>query len=717
MVGETTPEILALDTGGTMTDSIVVDHDGRMTVGKAQTTPQDESEGVVNSFSDALGYWDQDLDSGARDIQKTVYSGTAMLNRLVEREGEGNIGLITNHGFEDTHRFGRGIQVWAGLSYSGRLHAREHEHPEPIILRDNIEGVRGRIDQKGDVAIPLYEEEARDAVHELLDKDVRIICVCLLHSYDNPVHERKLKEIADEVKAERDDSTPIWLSHEQNPIRGELARINTLAVEAYAVEPSREQFINVRDRLASHGSTAPLRVLTGSGDTVSPEHDWLVDTMISGPVGGVFGAEYLMEQLGFSNMICTDVGGTSFEAALITEGHYPTRWDQALGQFMINIPMPAMDTIGSGTGSFVNIDRKSGRIDVGPESAGSEIGVCNRDADLDTPTITDCTAILGYLNPDFFLGGDIDIDVDRAREVIDDQIATPLGQDPYEAARGVVDIVEQQMTTHLKSMIFGQGYTPENYRLASYGGGGPLHVAGYAESLNFKDVIIPEWAAAFSAFGCAAADYAYRYAQTADLQVDPDYGNIDEVVDELQATLQRLHDQVADSFERDGMDPDEMRFKPTLYIRYSGMEEDLEIRLPERLWDGGLDEEALREIIDIYETRFTKIFRRAAKSPEKGYTISTIVGRGVQPSTKPELPEETGKDDSTPPESANKGERPIYWNDEWQDAQLWRMHELNYGNVVDGPAVIEAPATTMLIPPNFEANLDENRIFHLTQQE
>lgn len=717
MVRDREPEILALDTGGTMTDSIVVDQDGRTTVGKAQTTPDDESEGVIHSFDDALSYWDLPMDSGTAEIEKTVYSGTAMLNRLVEREGEGNIGLITNHGFEDTHRFGRGIQVWAGLSYSGRLHAREHEHPEPIIPRENIQGVRGRIDQKGDVAIPLYEEEARKAIHELLDMGVRIICVCLIHSYDNPEHEQRLAEIAQEVKEERNDDTPIWLSHEQNPIQGELARTNTLAVEAYAVEPSRQQFINVRDKLRQHGSEAPLRVLTGSGDTVSPEHDWLVDTMISGPVGGIFGGEYLMEQLGLTNLVCTDVGGTSFEAALITEGHYPTRWDQALGQFMINIPMPAMDTIGSGTGSYVNIDTKSGRIDVGPRSAGSKIGVCNRDSDVETPTITDCTVILGYVNPDFFLGGDIELDVDHAREVIDEELATPLGQDPYETARGVVDIVEQQMTTHLKSMIFGQGYTPENYNLVSYGGGGPLHVAGYSDELNFKDVLIPEWAAAFSAFGCASADYAYRYARTADLEIDPDFGNLEQVVTELEASLLQLRDKVRDAFDRDGMDVDAMGFKPTLYIKYTGMEEDLEIPIPDRLWDDGLDMEALEEILDIYETQFTRIFKRAAQSPEKGYTIKTIVGRGVQPSTKPVLPEEQKKDNPTPPEAASKGERSIYWDGDWTEASIWRMGDLNYGNVVEGPAVIEAPATTVLVPPTFEMNLDENRIFHLNTQE
>lgn len=706
-------KILALDTGGTMTDSIVVDENGRYTVGKAQTTPKDESRGVVRSFEDALGYWDTSLDEGAHGIDKVVYSGTAMLNRLLEREGIGDIGIITNRGFEDTHRFGRGIQAWVGMSYAGRLHAREHEHPEPIVPRENIRGVRGRINQEGDEEIPLYEDEAEEAIEELLDMDLRVICVCLLHSYKNPEHEQRVKEIATRIQAERDDSTSVWLSSEQNPIRGELPRMNTLVIEAYAVEPSREQLTSVERRLESHGSDAPLRVLTGGGETVSPEHDWLVDTMISGPVGGIFGGEFLRDELGIENLVCTDVGGTSFEAGLITKGHYPTRWDQAIGRYMVNIPLPSMDTIGSGTGSFVTIDDKSGRIEVGPRSAGSMIGVCNPDSGLETPTVTDCSVALGYVNPDFFLGGDIDIDVDRAKEAIDDNLATPLNQGVHETARGVIDIVDRKMMIHLRSMILGQGYAPENYQLVSYGGGGPLHVAGYTGAMDFKDILVPQWAAAFSAFGCACTDYAYRYARTMALEVDPDFGNVDVVASELKQSFETLEQKAKDAFERDGMDPSTVQFRPILYIQYTGMEEDLEVELPRELWEDGLDESALREAIDIYQSKFESIFKRAAQSPEKGYTITKIVGKGIHPSAQPTLPNEAATAGPTPPEEASKGERAIYWDDDWTDAAIWDMNEINPGVTVTGPAVVEAPATTMLVPPAMEASLDENRIYHL----
>jgi N-methylhydantoinase A/acetone carboxylase beta subunit len=705
-------QILALDTGGTMTDSIVLEEDGTYTVGKAQSTPDNEYRGIINSYSDVLKKNGYTVDEGTENLEEIVYTGTAMLNRLVERDGIGNIGLVTNKGFEDTHRMGRGIQSWAGLSYAGRLHAREHEHPEPIVPRENIEGVSGRMNDSGEEVVPLYEEEAREAVRSLLEQGVRVICVCFVYSYKNPAHEKQFKQIAEEVKEEYDDDTPIWLSINQNPVRGELPRLNSLVLEAYAVEPSREQLHTIRDSFKERGSTASFRVLTASGEAISPDHDWLIDTMISGPIGGMFGGEYLADQLGMSNLVCTDVGGTSFEVGLITEGYYPTRWDQALDQFMLNIPMTALDTIGSGTGSFIRLDPASDRIKVGPDSAGYQVGVSNVDSGLETPTITDCAAALGYINPDLFLGGRIDIDIDRAREYIADQIANPLDQDIDETARGVIDIVEQNMITELKSMIFGLGFSPEDYNLVSYGGGGPLHAAGYTAPLDFKDILIPSWASAFSAFGSACTDYAYREDQTVEIDIDSDFENLSDVSARLSHIFESLFEEIQDNFNRDGVDASEVTFQPAVHLQYTGMLEDLRIDIPSEFWEQGIDEQAIRIAIEKYEQKFSKIFQQVARSPERGYTVTMVTGVGSVETPKPSLPHKSlqGK---TPSSEADKGDRPIYVNDSWQDASIWDMHELQPGNEIEGPAILEAPATTVFVPPENDCSMDEHQIFHL----
>ena len=709
------PRLLALDTGGTMTDSFIVDEEANYTVGKAQTTPDDESIGVRRSFDNGLSYWGTSFEESAGSLDGVVYSGTAMLNRLLEREGEGDIGIITTRGFEDHHRFGRGMQNWADLSYAGRLHAREHMHPEPIVPREQINGVRERVNMQGVPVVSLYEDEVREAVHDLLDRDVRVICVCLIYSYTNDEHEQRVKEIAEEVMEERGERVPIWLSSEQNPVRGETPRLNTLILEAYAVEPSREQLYSIEDTLKGEGLEAPFRVLTSSGGTIAPDHDWLTETMLSGPIGGVFGGEYLANELGIDNLVCSDVGGTSFDVALITEGHYPTRWDQTLAQFLTNIPMTALDSIGSGTGSYLRVDKASRRIEVGPESAGYRVGVSNADDDVQTPTVTDCTALLGYINPDFFLGGDIPIDVDAAEEAIEEQISDPLDEDPIETARGVLDIVERDMANELRSMVLGLGYSPENYQLISYGGGGPLHAAGYSKPLAFQDILIPDWAAAFSAFGCASADAAYRYDQSVDAILQPDFSNADQIAAELTEVFHAVRDRAADAFERDGIDPDDMEFQPAIRAQYTGMLDDLEVDATE-LWDGeGLSGEDIERLMEKFEDEFGRVFQRAARSPENGYQITVAIGTGVAPSPKPELPEEDPVEADTPPEVASKGERAIYWDGDWHDAAIWDMDPISAGNVIEGPAVAEAPATTMLVPPGFEAELDNNRIYHLRE--
>jgi N-methylhydantoinase A/acetone carboxylase beta subunit len=553
-------------------------------------------------------------------------------------------------------------------------------------------------------------------VNKLLDRNLDIICVTLLFAYQNPAHEERIKEIAEEVKDERGDDTPIWISSDQNPVRGELPRLNSLVLEGYAVEPSREQLTNIDEALKDRNYEAPFRVLTSSGGTVAPDHDWLVETMISGPIGGIFGGEHISDKLGIDNLVCSDVGGTSFDVGLITEGHYPTRWDQSLAKFMVNIPMAAMDTIGSGTGSYVRVDKTSNRLEVGPDSAGYQVGVCNEDADVTTPTVTDCTAMLGYLNPDYFLGGDIPLDVDSAAASIEEDIAKPLDQDPIETARGVLDIVERNMTNELRGMILGLGYAPENYTLVSYGGGGPLHAAGYTRDVDFQDVLIPDWAAAFSAFGCATADYAYRYDQSLDLVINPDMSNAEMCADVLTDTFQDLRAQANEAFERDGIDVSETRFKPSVRMQYAGMLDDLEITMPEDVWDGGIQPDDLQILIDKYEEEFAKVFKRAARSPELGYMVTVAVGTGIAPSPKPSLPDEEPVDDDEPPEKAHKKGREIYWDGDWHDASILEMEHIQPGNTVTGPSVIEAPATTVLVPPGFKAPLDKNRIYHLTEQ-
>ncbi len=691
-----------------MSDSFVIDEEGTFIIGKAITTPEDESEGILNSIKDALGYWDTTLEDSGGSVEALVYSGTTMINRLLERKGNSNIGIIVNAGFEDLPRLGRALQCWIWLDYGGRLHAREHEHPKPLVPRKQIKGVRGRINFWGEELIPLYKDEVRVAIEELLEMGVDSICVCLLCSYMNPAHEKRVKRIAERLMKEKDKKIPIILSCEHNPVRGETPRLNALIIEQYAAEPSRKLLVKIAETFQEKQVPAPLRILTTYGGTISPYHKQLITTLVSGPIGGMIGCKFIAKEYGIKNLVSSDVGGTSFDVGLIMENYVPTKWESSVGKFILNIPMIGLNSIGAGTGMYVRYNKVSGRLEFGPESAGYRIGVCNEPSGVETVTMTDCSLILGYLNPDYFLGGNIPLDKKRAYKYIKEQLADPFGVDPERTARGALDLIEINMKNHLNGMIQGLGFRPENYTLISFGGAGPLHVAGYARELKFQDIMIPEWAAAFSAYGCACAEHSYRHEKSVDLLIPPD-GSMNEIVSMmLNATWSELKKDIIKEFEKEDRDPSEMEFIPSVRIQYFGMFDDLEVTST----SDNLKAEDVWKLARSYDDLFDQIFRRGTKSPNLGYHITKAVATGIIPVPKPKLPDYklSGKD---PYKGANKGKRKIFWEADWHNASLWEMNLLNPGNLIDGPAVIEAPATTLLVPPGFKVFLDKHRIFHM----
>lgn len=708
------PEILAIDAGGTMTDTILIDEDGRFTVGKAQTTPEKEAEGFERSVSDALSYWQLDPDAVFPNLSAGIYSGTAMLNRLLEHEGEVG-GVIVTAGQEDTLRMERARQTYTNYSYSDRLHSVTHQHNEPFIPEDLIYGVRERMDPLGREAIPLYEDEVREAVESLLQEDIGYIVVNLIYSYTNDAHEQRVKEIAQEVMDEHGKSVPLYLSSEVQPVRGDFMRLNTTIAEAYAAEPSRQQLAGIESSCEDRGAEFELRVMAGHGGTISYDSDQLASSLISGPIGGVIGAKFVADHLDIDNLVCTDIGGTSFDIALITDDAYTVEPEPTISRYLFNQPMVELESVGAGTGSHVKVDPNSNRLEIGPESAGDQIGVCYTESDVPQPTITDCTLLLGILNEDNFLGGNLELDVDAAKAAIEEEIGSKLGIGPYEAAAGAVDLMESRLQNQVNSAVLGKGYSPVNYSLISYGGGGPVHTANYTSDLNFQEVLIPTWAAAFSAFGCACGDYEYRYEATIDLPINADLDDdakVD-VAETLNEQWSALEDDIVAEFEKSGYERADVTFEPRVRMQYQDQLNTLEVGAPtDEITEAG----ELDQLIENFEEHYTKVYARSATSPELGYTVTRAVGVGRVPIEKPSIPEETLQSE-TPPESADKGTREVYWDGDWQETNIWDMSSLQAGNVLTGPAVAEAPATTVTVPPAVRAELDENLIFHLKEDD
>lgn len=705
-------QILAIDAGGTMTDTFIIDENGDFVVGKAQTTPQDEHVGLMNSAKDALDQWNAEIKDEFPNLLAGVYSGTAMLNRLVSRVGR-RVGLVVNRGTEDNHRMGRGLQSFLGYSYSDRIHINTHHFDAPLVPRKWTVGVTERVDLFGNVVIPLYEHEIEPAIQRLIDEDVEAIVISLLHSYKYPAHERRIRDIAEAMIKKANKDIKVFASVDYYPVRKESHRTNTTIVEAYAAEPSRKTLINIDDELREQGTKFDLRIMASHGGTISIRANELARTCVSGPIGGMVGAKYLAEKLGLKNVACSDIGGTSFDIGLITQNELSINTSPDMARLVLSLPLVSMDTTGAGTGSYVRIDPNYGNITLGPDSAGSRVGVCNPEGGIDTVTVSDCHVVLGLINPDNFIGGAIKLSKARAYQAIKEQVADPLGLSVEDAAFGVIQLLESQLRNYLESMILGKGYSPSQYVCFSYGGGGPLHTAGYTSGLGFEDVLIPAWAAGFSAFGCGAADFEYRYDKTLDINVAEKAEDSDIILagNELQAAWDELKIKVTEEFKKNDYKPEDVDFRLLYRMQYQGQLNDLEIEAPISAFKSVDD---WQNLIETFEETYSRVYAKAALSPELGYSITGAIVRGVVDVAKPQIPEEAIYGE-TPPADAFIEFRNIYWDGEYIQAKIYEMEKLMPGNKVSGFAIFESTATTLVVPVGFEAYLDEHRIFHLKE--
>jgi N-methylhydantoinase A len=333
-----------------------------------------------------------------------------------------------------------------------------------------------------------------------------------------------------------------------------------------------------------------------------------------------------------------------------------------MDRFKLNVPTIAMDTIGAGAGMIVKVDPVTHKVSLGPESAGADPGpVCFDRGNLE-PTVCDCDAILGRLNPDYFLGGKVKLNVDKAKAMFQQKVAEALGVDLYDAAEGMVNMLDTEANSALRRIISSQGVHPSEFTLLSYGGSGPLHLAGYSRGIGFKDILTFQFAAAFSAFGCTTADYLL------------------EVGHKINAVWRELTQNAVGEMEADGHAPASVECLPLLMMRYTGQLEDVEVRSPVVEVTGPED---MRKVLAAFEDIYTKVNHRVSRYGDIGVSIMEL---GLIARTDKQ--------------------------GQWHEAQLWEMDLLLPGNEVTGPAIVEHPATTLVIPPGDRVWVDEWTILH-----
>ena len=704
--------VMALDAGGTMTDAFVVDEQGRFTLGKALTNRANEATSYISSLEAAAGHWGVTSANLHEKAVPTVYTGTTMLNILLTRTGS-KIGLLMTKGFAHMPILERAL-TWLGQSYEDILHQQLREHTPWLVQPEHVKEVTERISvgsyymghhyAPGRVVIPLIEEDVVKGVNELLHEGIEVIGILTLASYINPMHEKRIAEIARQVVQQHGADVAIFASHEICPLAKENLRLKTLLLQCYVTKVARDQLLSVEQAAKRNGCKYELLTLLSYGAVANIRYPKLVEAVVSGPVGGLLGAKAVGEKTGHENVISIDIGGTSLDAGLIITGLIPLNKEPVFAGHRLRIPMVSIDSIAAGGGIVIHVDKANKRITLGPDSAGSHIGTCYDYPDI---TITDVNLILGYLNPDYFLGGSVRLDKERALKALQERLATPLGQNVYDISSRVLDLLHSQMCDHIRAIFLSRGLDPTEFTLVAAGGGGPLHTWGIERGIQMGDIFMVPWAAAFSAFGVASAEYFHRYNKavtffyTTDMTADVKLyqGMV------LSQTWQELEQRAYAEFAAEGIGRKDVHFRYGISGSYVGQIS---------TWEAGVEKgrletaEDVDKIINAFEKTYTTIYPIAARHPEAGYQISEVYLEAATERVKPIISSYPLAGER-PSRESSRGEREAYIDGKWLKFDLWEMDLLEAGNRVDGPAIIEHPMTTVVIPPHNYVKLDEHR--------
>jgi len=708
--------LVACDAGGTMTDVIIVDEEGRSVIGKAPTSPHDESIGYMESLWEALEYMGIPQSEGhdfGRNVETAIYTGTSMLNTVINMSGY-KTGILVTRGFEDIISQGRGSQTFIGAQWSEITHMQWRKHRIPLVPSRLARGVTERIDMFGTPVIPMYEDEVRRGARELIvDEQVQAIAIIFLQSYVNPMHEDRAAEICREVMKEVGREVVLEVSNKVAPTMREISRANATVVQAYASDPARKQLYRIEEELVKIGYQHSLKTVLGYGGITNIRYPRLFEAAMSGPVGGLMGARYLGSVMGEENIVCSDVGGTSFDAGTITAGVLPIDREPGFQDMYVNVPMLGITSIGAGTGTYIRVDPQTNRIKLGPDSAGGTPGPTFMEAGNTTPTINDVNLLLGILSETNYLGGKVKINKQASHRYFKEKVADPLGLDVYEAAETCLELLNVMMREHLVQSLM-VGHDLREYVLLGYGGGGPLHLLGYAGDHPWKAVCTVPHAGGFSAWGGACMDYSHRRHKSVGAVLTPDLDAATRLqyLQPIDATWKELEAELRAELEGEGFRPDQISISRVVYMKYYGQLDDVEVESPVASLETPADMAAL---IEAFENLYTRMFTLAARPGVSAYHITEVCVIAKVATVKPRL-RKFPLADKEPGEAAFKCKRPVYLRGRWQDADIWEMESLVPGNEIDGLAVIEASNTTLFVPPEWHVRIDEHDIYWLTRK-
>lgn len=669
---------VATDIGGTFTDLVCIDErTGELRSTKTSTTPAHFEQGVLDAITRAH------VDPEA--VSAFVHGTTIVINTLTERSGA-TVGLITTQGFRDALEIGRGNRPDMYNFY--------YRKPTPFVPRHLRHEVRERVSYRGEEIEPLDEDDVRQAVAALRAADVEAIAVCFLHAYADDAHERRAATIINTAWPEALVTISSQITREWR----EYERTSTVVLNAYVQPRARDYLAGLSGELERAGMRHSMYIMQSNGGTTSvadAEHS-PIQLIESGPVAGVYGAAMLGRQIGLENIIALDIGGTTAKCSLIDAGEvkvatdYKIEWTRATAGYPIKVPVVDIVEIGAGGGSIGWFD-PAGALHVGPRSAGAVPGPACYGLGGQEPTITDANLVAGRIDPDYFLGGEIRLQTAVARRALA-PIADRLGVGIEEAAVGMIRLTNANMVNALKLISVQRGYDPRDFSLVAFGGGGAMHATALAAELQIARVIIPIEPAVFSAWGMLMSDLRRDVIQTRIVRADqvrPD--TIAAVWDGLERDLRAF-------FAGEGVEPERVRISRRVDMRYLGQEHTVNLPFPA----GPITEATLSEVRAQFDERHQHLYtyRLPAAVEFVNFHATAIV-----PVARPNPRAFRGAGEGTP---APRSRRAVHFDAHGTiETPIYERAGFAAGAGVEGPAIVEEPASTTVIFPGQRMRVDE----------
>ena len=671
---------IAVDIGGTFTDMAAFDEaTGRLMFGKALSTHGKLVDGIQATLDSA------DID--VRNGQLFLHGSTIAINTLLERNGA-NTALLITEGFRDIYEIGR---VNRPDAYN--LFFNKHQ---PLVKRSLRFEVAERLRADGSLHKALDEGAVRELAKELKGQGIEAVAVLLLHSYRNPAHEQRVKQILQEELPHAFVSA----SHELSQEYREFERVSTVVANAY-VGPRVSQYLGqLETHLSDKGFEGDFYVVQSTGGLFPIEHARVgcVRMLESGPAAGVIGAQAICAQLGMGDAIAFDMGGTTAKAGVISEGRPLTTGSALIGGYEralpIQIPMMDIHEVGTGGGSIARVETGNA-LRVGPQSAGSIPGPVAYGRGGKEPTVTDANLVLGRLDADNFLGGELRLDMAACQRQMAERVATPLGLEPTEAADGILRIAVTQMSHAVKAVTTERGLDAGSFTMVVYGGAGPLHASAIAREIGIRKVLIPYAPGYFSAYGMLFSDLRYDYVRSVFRKLN------DVSFDEIEAAYQSMEDEGRAALEQSGVRADGVVIERAADMRYVGQEHAVTVDLPLAYFEGR-DRSAIKQQFDeLHKVRYGT---SAPKEPADLVSLRvTVLGTMKKP---PKHRVDEGA--SQPEQDARRTVKPVYFRaGGWADTPVYKRDLLRAGNLISGPALIEEHTSTTVVQPGDELRVDE----------